>query len=117
MMPSMISTISTIRNSVCARVPRARAWTRAAGGSSAEGDRRSKADAVYLRGHDRKTAVRDSRLGRVRHADHSEEHKNHSLRGRENLQSGELETRAPLHPQRAHLVFQADEPYGDRRGR
>src|SRR4029078_6486670 len=68
---------------------------------------------VNLR-RDRKAAIEDPGLGRLRNRDDSEEQAHQLLRGREDLEPGEPETRSALYQARAHLVLQADESHGHR---
>src|SRR6266850_778410 len=67
----------------------------------------------YLKEDVRKAAIEDPWIGPLCHAEDSEEHAHHRLRGRENLEPGEPEARTPLYSQRPHLVLQADEPHRD----
>src|SRR3954468_16844644 len=66
-----------------------------------------------LQGDDRKAAIEDPGMGRLRDADDQQEHTHHRLRRGEDFQPGEPEARAALYQERPHLVLQADQPYGD----
>src|SRR5713226_8384661 len=71
----------------------------------------------YLTENDSEAAIADSWLGRLCHEDHFEEHTHHSLCRREDLEPGEPEARAQVHPDGTHLVLQADQSHGHRRWR
>src|SRR5258706_8400911 len=67
------------------------------------------AHAVILVDDDREAAVEDPSVGRLCHRDDSKEQADYPLRGREDLEPGEPEARAAVHPEGPHLVLQADE--------